>query len=199
VTHFEYLAVSFSVVLSFAVVRILSGISEVFARNRVYWPHAGWVSHQLIFIAYAWWIIWSYRAVSWNFFTYSAVLAGIGLVYYQTASLLPASPTSIESWQHHYLSVRRHFFGALTAWAIVILVNIRPRRPTAPSVPCRPNRDIVHRNCRILDRSRVGAPRTDRGHSCSVASSCGACPRTRNAQCTLTLPNTGLDSMRRSA
>lgn len=122
-THFEYLAVSFSVVLSFAVVRLLSGISDVFARNRVYWVHASWVIHQLIFIAYVWWIVWSYRDVSWNFFTFLTVLTGVSLVYYQAATLLPASTPSVASWQDHYYIMRRHFFGSLVVWTGVILFN----------------------------------------------------------------------------
>lgn len=122
-THFEYLAVSFSVVLSFAVVRLLSGISDVFAKDRRYWVHAGWVIHQLIFIAYVWWVVWSYRTVSWNFFTFLAVLIGVSLVYYQAATLLPAVSSSVRSWRDYYFTVRRHFFGAVVAWTMVILFN----------------------------------------------------------------------------
>ena len=122
-THFEYLAVSFSVVLSFAVVRLLSGVSDVFAKDRRYWTHAGWIVHQLVFIAYVWWIVWSYRTVSWNFFTFLAVLVGVSLVYYQAATLLPAATSSVQSWRDHYFAMRRHFFGALIAWTLVILFN----------------------------------------------------------------------------
>src|SRR5688572_22727894 len=120
-THFEYLAVSFSIVLSFAAVRILSGISDVFARSRVYSVHAGWVVHQLVFVAYVWWIVWSYRMVSWNFFTFLAVLAGVSLVYYQAATLVPAATAGVNSWHDYYFAMRRHFFGAVTAWTLVIL------------------------------------------------------------------------------
>lgn len=122
-THFEYLAVSFSIVLSFAVVRILGGLSDVFARGRRYWIHAGWVIHQLIFITYVWWIVWSYRTVAWNFFTFLLVLSAVSLVYYQAATLVPAHPASVESWRSHFYSERRRFFGALTVWVLLILFN----------------------------------------------------------------------------
>ena len=122
-THFEYLAVSFSIVLSFAAVRILNGLSDVLARGRVDAIHAGWVTHQLVFVAYVWWIVWSYRTVSWNFFTFLAVLAGVSLVYYQAATLVPAVTAGITSWHDYYFGVRRHFFGALVAWTLVILFN----------------------------------------------------------------------------
>jgi hypothetical protein len=122
-THFEYLAVSFSIVLSFAVIRILGGVSDVFARSRWYWVHAGWVAHQLLFVTYVWWIVWSYRNVTWNFFTFLAVLTGVGLVYYQTTTLIPAQPAAIDSWRAHFYAMRKHYFGATVAWCLVILFN----------------------------------------------------------------------------
>ena len=122
-SHFEYLAVSFSIVLSFAVVRILGGLSDVFARNRVYWVHAAWVIHQLLFVAYVWWIVWSYHTVSWTFLSFLGVLAGVSLVYYQASTLLPVSTISVLSWRDYYFRVRRHFFGAVTAWTLIILMN----------------------------------------------------------------------------
>jgi hypothetical protein len=122
-TLFEYVAVSFSIVLSFAVVRILAGISDVFARGRVYWVHAAWVGHQLLFTAYVWWVVWSYQEVSWTFVSFLAVLAGVSLVYYQATMLVPAQPTAVESWQEHFQAVRLQFFGAMVAWAALILIN----------------------------------------------------------------------------
>ena len=122
-TLFEYLAVSFSVVLSFAVVRILNGISDVFARPRVYWIHAAWVIHKLLFLAYTWWNIWSYRQVSWNFLSFLAVLASPSLIYYQASTLVPAEPRLVASWRDHFYAVRQQFFGAEIAWALLILFN----------------------------------------------------------------------------
>src|SRR5262245_2843200 len=122
-THFEYLAVSFSIVLSFAAVRIIDGLADVFARGRVYWVHAAWVVHQLVLVAYIWWIVWSYRDVSWNFFTFLVVLIGVGLVYYQANALIPAQANTVVSWRSHFYTVRRRFFGAMIAWVLVILFN----------------------------------------------------------------------------
>jgi hypothetical protein len=122
-THFEYLAVSFSIVLSFAAVRLLGGMSDVFARSRVHWVHAAWVAHQLLFVAYVWWIVWSYRDVSWNFFRFAAVLAAVSLVYYQAATLVPPQTGSVASWREYLHSVRVQFFGAVIVWSVVILFN----------------------------------------------------------------------------
>lgn len=122
-TLFEYLSVSFSVVLSLAVVRILGGISDVFAQGRVYWVHAAWVIHQLLFLAFVWWNVWSYQVASWNFLTFLAVLAGVGLVYFQAASLVPNQPASIASWRVHFQAIRPQFFGAIISWTLLILLN----------------------------------------------------------------------------
>lgn len=122
-TLFEYLAVSFSIVLSFAVVRILGGISDVFARGRFYWVHAAWVVHQLIFLAYDWWNVWSYREAPWNFLVFLAVLANVSLVYYQAATLIPAQPAAVASWRSYFEAVRLQFFGAVLAWTLLIMFN----------------------------------------------------------------------------
>jgi len=122
-TLFEYLAVSFSIVLSLAAVRILGSISDVFARGRVYWIHAAWVTHQLLFLAYVWWNVWSYQAASWNFLTFLSVLGGVALVYYQVAALIPDQPAAVSSWREHFQGVRTQYFGAVIAWIIVVLFN----------------------------------------------------------------------------
>jgi hypothetical protein len=122
-TLFEYLAVSFSIVLSFAVVRILNGLPEVFSRGRVDWVHAAWVIHQLIFLAFVWWNVWSYQAASWNFLTFLAVLAAVSIVYYQAAVLIPAQPTDVISWRSHFEAIRPLYFGAMIAWALVVAFN----------------------------------------------------------------------------
>jgi hypothetical protein len=120
---FEYLAVPFSIVLSFAVVRILGGISDVLARPRAYWVHAAWVIHKLLFLAYVWWNTWSYRDVSWSFLSFLAVLVSPSLLYYQASALVPAQPSSVGSWRDHFYRVRQQFFGAEIAWSLLILLN----------------------------------------------------------------------------
>jgi hypothetical protein len=122
-TLFEYLAVSFSIVLSFALVRILSGISDVFRRSRVYWIHATWVTHKLLFLAYIWWIFWNYREVSWNFLSFLALLTSPSLLYYQASTLIPAQPGSVASWREHFYAVRKQFFGAEIAASLLAVMN----------------------------------------------------------------------------
>jgi len=121
-TLFEYLAVSFSIVLSFAVVRILNGIADVFAWPRVYWIHAAWVTHKLIFLAYVWWNIWSFREISWNFLAFLAVLTNPSILYFQSSTLVPAQSGSVASWRDHFYAVRQRFFGAEIAWSLLVLL-----------------------------------------------------------------------------
>jgi hypothetical protein len=123
VTLFEYVSVSFSIVLSLAVVRLIGGLADAFARSRTYWVHGAWVIHQLLFVAYVWWNTWSYRDVRWTFAEFFAVLVGISLVYYQAAALVPTAPSAVGSWRDHFFAVRRQYFGAMAAWVLVILFN----------------------------------------------------------------------------
>lgn len=96
-TLFEYLAVAFSVVLSLAAVRLLSGLSVAFAPERRYWPHAMWIVFALLSSPLIWWNFWSFREVSWNFFAFLLVLIVPAVIYLQAAALVPENPSLVRS------------------------------------------------------------------------------------------------------
>ena len=182
-TLFEYLAVSFSVVLSFAVVRILNGISDVFARPRVYWIHAAWVIHKLLFLAYTWWNIWSYREVSWNFLTFLAVLASPSVLYYQASTLVPAQPGSVASWRDHFYAVRQQFFGAEigVVTAHRFQHHFHHQRARALLGAYYAIDRLVDRDRRSVDEPPLGSRRTRVAHAPLVAASdpCSSSSRVR--------------------
>jgi hypothetical protein len=114
-THFEYLAVAFSIVLSLAAVRLLSGLSVAFVPERRHWPHAIWIAFALLEAALIWWNFWSFRDIEWNFFSFLSILVVPALIYLQAAALVPENPGAVQSWRDHFLAARTRFFVALGA------------------------------------------------------------------------------------
>ena len=121
-TLFEYLSVAFSIVLSLAAVRLLSGASVSFAKAKRYWPHTMWVMFALLTSAMVWWNFWSFESVSWNFARFLLTLLVPATMYLQAAALVPESPGNVESWREHFFSARVRFFVALAAFFLTIAV-----------------------------------------------------------------------------
>jgi hypothetical protein len=119
-THFEYLAIAFSLLFSFATVRLVGGISYALAPGRRYWVHLSLVFHELLRVAAGFWAFWSFRAITWTFPTYLLALVGPGLVYFLAATLVPADPTKVASWRDFYFGVRRRYFLAIILWAVAV-------------------------------------------------------------------------------
>ncbi len=118
-TLFEYLSVAFSIVLSLAAVRLLSGLSVAFAPERRYWPHAMWIVFALLTSALVWWNFWSFREVSWNFFEFLLVLLAPALIYLQAAALVPENPSLVRSWREHFFTARKRLFVALGSFFLL--------------------------------------------------------------------------------
>ncbi len=116
---FEYVAVAYSLIFSFAVMRLIGGISYAFDRDRIYWVHATHVCYQLLATAISFWIMWSFREIEWTLGGFLLVLAGPGIYYFNATVLIPEAPASIESWRAHYFSVRKRYWGAICVWSLV--------------------------------------------------------------------------------
>ncbi len=64
---FEYLAAAFTLVLSFAVVRLVGGLPSALVAERRYWVHLLLLVAVLSMVASIFWALWSFREVSWNY------------------------------------------------------------------------------------------------------------------------------------
>lgn len=118
-TLFEYLSVAFSIVLSLATVRLLSGLSVALLRERRYWPHTAWIVLSLAIAALVWWNFWSFREVQWNLLSFLGVLSVPAMMYLLAAALVPEQPGRTRSWEDHFYAARRRFFSALAGFFIV--------------------------------------------------------------------------------
>jgi hypothetical protein len=122
-TLFEYLSVAFSIVLSLAAVRLLSGVSVSFVPERRYWPHVTWVLIVLLMSAMVWWNFWSFKDVTWNFVRFLLTLFVPASIYLQAAALVPDNPGTVQSWREHFFAARKRFFVALASLFLLIAVN----------------------------------------------------------------------------
>lgn len=134
---FEYLSVAFSIVLSLAVVRFLSGLSVAVLKGRRYFPHALWIVFGLLASAMVWWNLWSFRGTDWNFLSFLFVLTVPSAMYLLAAALVPEQPGRVESWRDHFYAARTRIFVALSAffalaagttWVLVDLPMLHPVR-----------------------------------------------------------------------
>lgn len=117
-TLFEYLAIAFSLLFSFSVMRLVSGLPHAVRRGRRYWIHLSFVCLQLFATVLIFWLFWSLRTVVWNFPAFMLVLTSPGLIYYNACTLIPENPSAIESWSDYYYSVRTRYFIGISCWML---------------------------------------------------------------------------------
>jgi hypothetical protein len=123
VTLFEYLAIAFSLVLSFAAMRLIAGLQHALNPDRRYWVHVTLVFVQLLATVVVFWVFWSFRDVEWNLPRFLLVLASPALIYFNACALIPEVPVSIESWRDYYFTTCHRYFAGVGVWAIVVMAS----------------------------------------------------------------------------
>jgi len=118
-TLFEYIAAAVSIVLSLSAAQLLGATRYVLAPSRRYWVHATWVADILFIHLLAWWSIWSVRDIAtWTFASFALIMVVPASLYIASSILVTDSPRDVESWERHFLKVRRGFYGA---YAVTVL------------------------------------------------------------------------------
>ena len=119
-TLFEYLAIAFSLVLSFTAMRLIAGLSYAAQPDRRYWVHLVFLSSQLLVTVLMFWNLWSFRDAIWTLPRFILILALPGLLYFIACTLIPEQASSVESWRSYYYAVRRRYFVGLGATVLAI-------------------------------------------------------------------------------
>ena len=118
-TLFEYLAIAFSLLLSFTAMRLLAGLPSAAQPGRRYWVHLTFICAHLAGTVGAFWVYWSFQNANWSLLRFVLVLASPGLMYFNACSLIPENPSSVDSWRDYYYSVRRRYFIGVICWVLV--------------------------------------------------------------------------------
>ena len=112
-THFEFLTVAVSIVLSLSVLRFVEGLRVALRRERRYWVHWGWLLAKVLSCLIYWWNLWLYQeGVSWNFAYFAFIFLGPIILFVQATALVPSQPTEVSSWRVHFMEVSRLFYLA---------------------------------------------------------------------------------------
>ena len=109
---FEHVAVAFSMVLSFGVVRLLDGLRPALVPGRRYWVHALWLVQKLLNHAFYWWGFLSFReGVAWTVASFLWLLLVPSLLFLQATALVTTNPSAVDSWRDHFFGIRSWFFS----------------------------------------------------------------------------------------
>jgi len=120
VTLFEYVAIAFSLVFSFTAMRMVGGLPHALDRERRYWVHLSLISVQILVTAGVFWAFWSFRDIEWTFPRFILALANPSLGYFIACTLVPESPSSVQSWRAYYYTIRRKYFVGVLLWGAVV-------------------------------------------------------------------------------
>jgi len=123
VTHFEYLFVAVSIVLSFTLLRLLDSLPTTFSRTRGYWVHAVWVAFLLFLCAGFWWLNWANRNLNLTYGYFLFLLGGPSILFLTATSLVSASPTDVLDWREHFYRVRVRFFLGALSYVSILTIN----------------------------------------------------------------------------
>ena len=119
-TLFEYLAAGYTLILSFAVARVIGGLPDSLALSRRYWVHLVAIVALCLSMSAAFWDFWRFHAVEWTFARFLIALGPAVVLYFLAATLIPSSPDRVESWQEFYFSIRLRYFSAWIALALSV-------------------------------------------------------------------------------
>ncbi|MDX1396456.1 MAG: hypothetical protein R3195_18890 [Gemmatimonadota bacterium] len=139
-THFEYLAIAFSLLYSLAALRLLGGLPAAMAPERRDVLHLGATLVFLYLVAISFWVFWSLRDIRWTFAGFLAALAVPGVLFYCAASLIPENPETVTSWRDHYFAVHRRLYGGLALWGVAAALSATVNLGMGLSHPAR----LVH-------------------------------------------------------
>jgi len=122
-TLFEYLAAAYTLLLSFAVARLVFGLPSATLQDRRYWVHLVLVAAFAFTLAAFFWSFWSFRDVAWTFPRFLLILSVPVLALLMASTLIPGSPDNVESWRDFYYSVRLTYFSAWIVLSFLLAIN----------------------------------------------------------------------------
>ena len=136
-TLFEYITIASSLILSFGVARLVSGIPELVRSDKRYWLHLLWVFGLLANYPLMFWQMWNYRVVeNWQFFSFLLVIATPCACLLTAHFLIPTNPREDTDWEQHYYDNRRGIFGSLvfasffTLYSTFVLLDVEADNPS---------------------------------------------------------------------
>ena len=109
---FEHVAVAFSMVLSFGVVRLLDGLRPALVPGRRYWVHALWLVQKaaqprLLLVGIL--VLPGGRRLDRRFLPLAPPRTS--LLFLQATALVTTNPSAVDSWRDHFFGIHSWFFS----------------------------------------------------------------------------------------
>ncbi len=122
-TLFEYLAIAYSLIISFAVMRVAIVLPHALAPGRRYWVHATWILLNLVLSLAVFWNFWSFRDVTWTLGRFSLGLSVPTAVLIIASILAPEQAAQVKSWRDHFYKVRVRLLAAGFGFAFAVILT----------------------------------------------------------------------------
>lgn len=123
-TLFEYIAVANSIILSFAVVRLLDALPPAFDSTRRYWTHCAFVVVAVWMCAQYWWVSWSFASVEvWTYPKFLLYLAPPALLYSVARTLGSPDPNGIDSFRVYFQQIHQRLFTLVATYMLLIALG----------------------------------------------------------------------------
>jgi hypothetical protein len=132
---FEYLAAGYILMLSFAVLRAISGVPHATRYPRRYWVHLSWLSTALATCFVSFWAFWSYREVDWTVLQFMNALAIPTLQYAYISLLVPPDPSAVESWREYFFDIRARLFFIGAVFTVFVAISNQTSLGISPLHP----------------------------------------------------------------
>ena len=118
-THFEYLAIAPSLILSFSLARALSNLAPIFNSKNRYWIHITWVVVLLVNHILIFWSYWLFQAnEAWTLAEFVLFLIHpVGLLVV-TSLLVPN--TEVSDYRTYFESIRIHYY---VVWIVIMAAD----------------------------------------------------------------------------
>ena len=120
-TLFEHLDAGFTLIISFAVIRALSGFPHALRKASRYWVHVFWLSNGLLSCLGVFWGTWAFRDADWTLARYMVLLASPALLFVYTSILVPSDPAGVTSWREHFFDARVPLFTTVILYGTAII------------------------------------------------------------------------------
>jgi hypothetical protein len=124
---FEYIIVLISIVLGLALTHLMQGVAGLIQhpeRARIWWVHLVWVAYMFLNSIFWWWYEFRLQRIEeWTFSLYAFVVFYAFYIYLICALLFPRDLEGYDGYRDYFLSRRKWFFGLLTVWAAIDLID----------------------------------------------------------------------------
>ncbi len=124
---FEYIIVLISIVIGLALTHLMQGVAGLIQhpdRARIWWVHLVWVAYMFLNSIFWWWYEFRLQRIeAWTFSLYAFVVFYAFYIYLICALLFPRDLEGYDGYRDYFLSRRKWFFGLLTGWAAVDLID----------------------------------------------------------------------------